>query len=169
MTDQARIEGTTVRGRRALSVPRIVIGVLTVALLVAGELMPFMVGPLGKDRDVAVSAFNATALLDHDDVEQMIRVGFIGLLIVVALSVIVVLLVMFAERVSVLLRVIGIVLGIVVAIGSCVVLALTAMAMNNVSATPGAGGPVLLLGTVMVAVLVGAAALGNRGTDPAGL
>ena len=166
MTDQTRVESTTASGRR-FSVPRIVIGALTVALLIAGELLPFVVSPLGEGRHLAVSAFTAATLLGQDEEEQLIRIGFIGLLIVVALLIIVVFLVMFAERVSVLLRVLGIVLGILGAIGGCVVLGLTGMAMNNVSATPWAGGPVLLVATVMATVLVAVSGVGGRATTPA--
>jgi len=168
MTDQTTAAEVTATRHRTLSVPRIVIGALTVALLIAGEFLPFAVAPLEPARQEALSAFTAIAALNHDDTERMMRIGFIGLLIVVALLAVVVLLVMFADRVRVTLRVLGIVLGIVGAIGSCVVLLLTLTAMNNVGAAPGPGGPVLLLGTVTAIVLVSASGLASRGPAPVG-
>ncbi|MGN8027542.1 hypothetical protein [Microbacterium sp. 22242] len=168
MTDQATAAAATVKRRRRLSVPRIVIGAVTVALLIAGELLPFAVAPLEHGRSEPLSALTATTLLSHAGSERMIGTGFAGLLIVVVLLVAVLLLVMFADRVRVLLRVLGILLGIVGAIGSCVVLALTTTAMSNVGAAFGPGGPVLLLGTVTAIVLVAASGLASRGPAPAG-
>jgi hypothetical protein len=165
MTEPNLAPLTTPSGTGARGVLRIVLGVLTVVLIAAGQVLPFLVVSLGEGRLAPVSAldvvFRPAVLEDDGPQSQAIRIGFIGLLVVLVLLAIV-LLVACAGRIPLALRALGLVLGVLGALGSLVVIALTGLGMRNVSAAPGAGGALLLLGSIAAMVLIGGAGRRRR-------
>ncbi|VXB66566.1 membrane hypothetical protein [Microbacterium sp. 8M] len=144
-------------GSRRRRVLWLLLGAPALVLTIAGEWAPFLQVPLGEGMSGPISAYAAAvdpAILEGEGSQgPIIRAGFIGLLIVVALLVLTLLFAVGMRRMPRTVRGIGLLLGVLGVLGALAVLVLMGVGMRNVSAHPGSGGILLLVGATLATVV----------------